>query len=546
MAKVKNILPLIIAIIFAFIAGFPLLHKGLIPTHDGEYHVVRFYEFNKVIQQGNLYPRWAPDLNNGYGAPLFNYVYPLPNYIASILHNIFGFSFINSFGLSLFSAVIIGGIFFYLWTRIFWGDLGAMVSSVFYTFSPYHFVDIYIRGSVGEVWALAFFPAFLWAETKLIKKHKNNFIIISGIFLSLIIFSHNILALMFTVFSFLYIGFLLIWEKNKFYLLRNVLYSVFIGLGLSAVFWLPALLEKSYVVGLQIYSIKDNFPEIYQLIFPSWGSGFSSGDLNNQMSFQIGIANLLAVIFGFLVLIFLKNKKNQTPYIVGFFIFWFIIVFFLMLNISLIIWETIPLMNYFQFPWRLLSLEILIASFLAGSIVAIWKSKILALLTICFAVVLSIGYTKPAYYHDRVDSYYLTRSNFMDGTNSIGNAFNIVGFNSNLAKAKEKLKLENTAIKSKNIMPTNYKFIIDAKKNTIAVVNTAYFPGWKAFMDNKEIKIMVNKDGLISFPVPKGQHEFGISLVSTPVQLTSQIISLISISLTFALLINNFYVKIRK
>ena len=79
-------------LVVTFLAIQPLTHAGLHPTHDGEYHVIRFYEFDKAIRDGDWYPRLAPDLNNGYGVPLFNYVYPFPNYVASLLH-FFGMSF---------------------------------------------------------------------------------------------------------------------------------------------------------------------------------------------------------------------------------------------------------------------------------------------------------------------------------------------------------------------------------------------------------------------------------------------------------------------
>src|SRR3989338_5683038 len=99
--------------VFNFFAGFALLNNGLPPTHDGEYHVIRFYEFYRMLSSGELYPRWAPDLNNGYGIPLFNYVYPLPNYIASFFHML-GVSFIDSFKLNMFFASILGAIFMYM------------------------------------------------------------------------------------------------------------------------------------------------------------------------------------------------------------------------------------------------------------------------------------------------------------------------------------------------------------------------------------------------------------------------------------------------
>src|SRR5579859_5337982 len=94
---------ILLVILIATSSVFSLFHSGLPPTHDGEYHVVRFYEFYRVLRSGVIYPRWAPDLNFGYGVPLFNYVYPLPNYISSLLH-IFSISFIDSFKLNMVIA----------------------------------------------------------------------------------------------------------------------------------------------------------------------------------------------------------------------------------------------------------------------------------------------------------------------------------------------------------------------------------------------------------------------------------------------------------
>ena len=136
-------------IVFSSILVWPLLRNGLPPTHDGEYHVVRAYQFDKTLRDGDLYPRWLPDLNYGYGTPLLNYYYPLPYYAMSFLH-FFGTSFINSFKISIFIATIIGAVFFFLWARIFWGNTGGFISSLFYTFSPYHIVEMYIRGAVGQ------------------------------------------------------------------------------------------------------------------------------------------------------------------------------------------------------------------------------------------------------------------------------------------------------------------------------------------------------------------------------------------------------------
>src|SRR3989344_5563997 len=190
---------------------------------------------------------------------LFNYVYPLPNYIASFLH-LLGFSFIDSFKLNMIFASFTGAIFFYLWTRLFWKDLGAVVSSIFYTFSPYHFVDIYVRGSVGEVWSLALFPGLLWSFTQFSNNKKPVFLLASSVILCFLILSHNILALLFFIFFISYCLLLSIPQKNKIEYFKNLILILFIGLGLSSPFWLPALFESKYVTGLQIFDLKQHFP----------------------------------------------------------------------------------------------------------------------------------------------------------------------------------------------------------------------------------------------------------------------------------------------
>src|SRR3989344_3518957 len=88
---VKNFF-LISIIAISFFYLIPLLNDQFYVSHDGEAHVARFAAYSKAFSDGQLIPRWASDLNSGYGTPLFIFFYPLPGYIASFLH-VFGFEF---------------------------------------------------------------------------------------------------------------------------------------------------------------------------------------------------------------------------------------------------------------------------------------------------------------------------------------------------------------------------------------------------------------------------------------------------------------------
>ncbi len=528
-----------------------LFHSGLPPTHDGEYHVIRFYEFFKTLSSGVLYPRWALDLNQGMGAPLFNYVYPLPNYFSSLLHFL-GVSFVDSFKANFIAAGVLGSVFMYFFSRIYFREIGAVVSSIFYTFAPYKFLDVYIRGSVGEVWALGFFPALFWALTRLMEKGNTAYLSLSAVFLAMIIFSHNILAVMIFIFSAFYSLFYLIsFRKEKIYFVK-VLSSYLLGLSLSAVFWIPAILEKKYVRGLDIFDFRSNFPEVYQLLIPSWGSGFSSGSLSGQMSLQVGVANLLVVFLSFLVLIKLRKKIKRE---ILFFAVSFLVVLFLMTKKSLFLWESVPLLSYFQFPWRLLSLEIFITAFLAGFLWRVMaKSKIkgrvktfIFVLFLVLPVLLTLGYSRPAYYHERQDHYYTTKANFISGTNSPGNSFNTI-WAGKINKQSEKFEILSGEgkINYKEKKGNLYELYSQSPNGLKIRAAIMYFPGWKLYLDGTEVKIIPDSNGQILFETPSGKNSLTLRLENTPIQFFSLILSLVSGALVITLFLRLDYTIIKR
>ncbi len=550
MKKAKNYKLLIAGVAISFLSVISLLKPGLPPTHDGEFHVLRFQQFFKSINEGTLYPRWAEDFNNGYGIPLFNYVYPLPNYVASFTHLV-GFSFIDSLKLNMIFATIIGSIFTYLWSRRFWGNWGALVSSVFYAYSPYHLLDIYVRGSVGEVWSLGLAPGLLWGYQSYMDSKKIKYFVLTSFILALIVLAHNILAVVFFSLFLVYAFFSSFSKKQNIIIkLKEFSSSIFIsffGIGLSAIFWLPAILETKYVRGLQIFDPTEHFPVIYKLIYSSWGYGFSGVNMPDQMSFQIGIVNLLVILICSAIFIFKKRIG-----IVGLFLFIFIFTLFLITPFSKFIWQNVPLVSYIQFPWRLLSVLILASSFLAGFIVSetlIKKEKIriiLSLVLIALSIGFSFNYIKAPYHHLRDDEYYLSRDNFTNGTNSPGNVFNTLNFNAKLEPVNERISSKEIKIKTISSNVTGENVFISGETEGKIRINIAYFPGWTVKLDGNQIPIKTTKDGIFEVSVPRGQHSLEIILKSTKLQIISLIITIFSTFSLFCLFMREKYIKIKK
>ena len=118
----------------------------------------------------------------------------------------------------------------------------------------------------------------------------------------------------------MYAFYLIYLESDRKKIIIDTILITILGLGLSAPFWIPAILENKYVLGLGLFDPTKNFPVIYKLIYSSWGYGFSGTNAPDQMSLQIGIAGLF-VLFCTLLSLFKNNRyRGQIVY--------FLVIFF--------------------------------------------------------------------------------------------------------------------------------------------------------------------------------------------------------------------------
>ncbi|HVZ58169.1 MAG TPA: hypothetical protein VG935_00235, partial [Patescibacteria group bacterium] len=91
----KNRAILLFLVIVSLLPLLPLVHSGLPITHDGKDHVARIANFYQNLTEGVLIPRWAGNLNWGYGHPVLMFLYPLPSYMAAVFRWL-NFSLIDS------------------------------------------------------------------------------------------------------------------------------------------------------------------------------------------------------------------------------------------------------------------------------------------------------------------------------------------------------------------------------------------------------------------------------------------------------------------
>lgn len=367
----------------------PLLQPGYFwGGHDARHSVYFLHQFNKAIQDGLWYPRWAPDFAFGYGYPFFNIYGPLSSYAGELFH-LAGFDIVTAvktvFGLS----AILSGITMYLFVRQLLNPAAGLIAALSYVYIPYHLFDLYVRAALAESVGFVFVPLTMWGFYRAVTAPRLISLLGAAVAYALLMFTSNLLALIFTPIFGLYVATMIIWQfwsdpvtkkadysqltPTALHLLHQLLYPtnryvrvirtglpplfvLWLGLGLSGLFWIPAFFEYRYVrvdqwIGGR-FAFGDDFVELYQLFSPRWGFGPSIPGPDDDAGFQIGLAVTVLFICSFIAVPRLTDcYRRRTLY------------FYQALTISLIfltgplsdpVWRWLPLSSFAQFPWRLL------------------------------------------------------------------------------------------------------------------------------------------------------------------------------------------------
>ncbi len=387
----------------------PLLQPGYFwGAHDARHDVYFIFQFDKAVQDGIWFPRWGPDWAFGYGYPFWIVYGPLATFIGELFHHFVGLGFEASVKAVFVFSILVSGLAMYGFVRSWLGRNAGLVAAVAYMTIPYHLVDVFVRAALAESLALAWIPLALWGFRAAVIRPRWPAILGAAAAYALIMWTSNLVAVVFTPALAAYV-LVLVWGRwgdgrrttddegrmmedgstmaqtrpSSFVfrlssITRALLapgLAVVLGLGLSAAFFVPAVVEQGYINRTQwfgeYYDPAQHFVYFRQLFELRWGFGISvPGPLEAQtggMSYQLGLA---ATILSVLALIVARQLRPALRREVWFWALWAAVSIFLTLNISALVWRYAPLVPYAQFPWRYLMLAIIPLSILPATLVA--------------------------------------------------------------------------------------------------------------------------------------------------------------------------------
>jgi len=515
-------------VISSFLVSIGYLKPGLPKTDDGVLMVIRASGFHESFVDGHVPVRWIQRLNENYGYPVTNFLYPLPFYVAEAFQ-VVGLSALQSVKAVMILSTVASGIGMFLFLRHKTTPFVAFLASLVYLVTPYILFDLYSRGSLGEIVSFGIVPFVFYFLEKYLRTKKQLCFFLTAISWALLIISHNSLALLF---SLLISGY---YFAQRSIISKKALatYTLLVALVscMSAWFWLPALYDLQFTRSstVQISNIGDQFQPLLEL------------------SQSLGYVTILVLLTAFVLAI--KTKKGW---------YWICVIFIallLQLKLTQPIWQTFHLDRIIQFPFRLLSIvtfaiPVLFAYMLDyGHRVSKKTVHLLATLTVVGLLLLSTLQGLSVENQRFPETYFL--SNFDSTTNQ-----------KEFTPKSVSVDPDTYATKAFeiNALPTDFQIIetdISTQEKYLqllldedveVIFNTHYFPGWKVMVDDEVQNHTIDEQGRIHVQVSNLDTKNKIRTVKlvwqeTPLRTAANLVSLISVFGCLALVI---YLSVNK
>ncbi len=578
-------------------AWLPLL-KGFINTRaggDSPFLLFRLHQLLRNLQAGVFPARWMPDAAYGLGYPFFDFYASLPYYLAA-LFKLGGLGYLEAIRLTQILGFVAAAAAMYILAQHLFADrASALLAALAYTYAPFHLVNVYVRGdSLSEFYAFALYPLILWALLRLKETPSTGNVALVALSYGGLVLTHNASALIFTPFVGLWLIAYGLWpivhsgEGGKPYAICYTLYAIGgigLGLGISAWFWLPALLEREYVqlegmtTGYFHYSGHFRGLDLVQssLLFDYTVEEGLKCFAMSSVQAALALLGMASIVAHWLRS--RRSEAHEALLLIG-----LLGSTLLITPLSRPLWDHLPLLPFVQFPWRFLSVQALFASLISGHLVrGLRHSHITAIALSVAMLITSMLNLHPEYLPigeedvtaERLSIYeyftanlgttvrheYLPRwvgtrpftsEALLEGKGkppplALKVASPLTGGSQSPHTCPSSERARNgllTRAELVDLGPTREEWLLSASSDARLAFHTYYFPGWRAWVDGEPREIWpVENLGYIGLDVKRGEHRIVLSLGRTPLRAWSEGLSLVAMLAAIFLLLKGQWPK---
>jgi hypothetical protein len=319
--------------------------------------------------------RWFPNFDHGYGYPFLSYYAPLFHWCSGGWTLLLG-SATAGVRANLTAWLALGTAGMYVAAERFWSLVAGharrprgagVIAAIGWLGSPYPLADVYVRGDGAEFAALQLLPWTLWAALGVVSpagaRHEASRCLVLAAVVAAGILAHNFLGLVVVGLALATIPLGLGVGPSARGIARRALLVV-VGVGwallLSKFFWLPALMEMGFT---RIEAMRQGyFHYANHFVVPAnllrlrqWGFGVSVPGAGDLMPLHLGVVGAAAAL-SVAAALWIGRRDPRCVRGVAVATAATSLVILVTTPASAVLWRQVPLLQFAQFPWRLLSL----------------------------------------------------------------------------------------------------------------------------------------------------------------------------------------------
>ena len=366
-----NVSDAVAVLIFAI--GAIVMHRRffageVILGHDTVWHSLWINHFSQQISDGIAYPRWLAETNYGYGSPTFVFYPPLPYYLAHLFKGVAHWPIGQTFG-GVYSLIsLLSGLSVYGYKRRVWGRIAALVAGLFFLLAPYNLYDRYMRMALSSAVAAFWLPLGLWMTDLAVERPRWRWGV-AGVSAGLVLTNVPSL-LLFNLFWWPYT--IAAHYRRGLKILVFTLGSIMLGWGIAGFFLVPVVFERQFTrLAVAIKGVSGG--AVSNLVGSNSPDGFVQyilGSITKMWLLEWFVFGVAAIAIAVMCHRRGRGWRSLVGVLIG-----FGSVAFLTHTLSAFIWGNVEVLQYAQFPWRLLTILSLITSLSVGLLLHRWRDR---------------------------------------------------------------------------------------------------------------------------------------------------------------------------
>jgi hypothetical protein len=408
-------------------------------------------------------------------------------------------------------VLVLSGVSMFMLVRRWFHRCDATFAAVLYAVNPYHLVIVYWRSAFAELLASCLVPLLVLFIWKTAEGERRN-VVPLGLLLAAAWLTNAPAAVMIH-YSLALLSVFFMWKSRSPTLLLTACGAVVLGVCLSAFYLLPAIYEQRWVEIANAVSAgsrpADNFLFVHTTDVDH--------DTFNRVISWIAVLELLVI---FLAGVSGKIWRQQNRELWKGLSMWAVICVFLMLPVSLFLWNILPKLEFMQFPWRwLLCISVIFTLFVTLGLRHWWQRGAVCMISIV-VIVLGWHYIQTPWWDTAADLREM-QDNVITGAGYEGtDEYTPVGADpSAIDKQVRRVTVVGPAHAAIDVLHWDAEsklFTVQASTADQVALRLFRYPAWQAFVNGSEVKTAARQGtGQMLVPVSPGMNRVEIRFVRT-------------------------------